>query len=84
MPLGLQPQQAAGRGEVQGVVQQVGQGLAKQEALAQGAQSWCNEVLHPESGRLDTRRLGLQQFLGEIMQVHLDALFQALALLHPG
>ncbi|SST08579.1 Uncharacterised protein [Acinetobacter baumannii] len=82
--LGEQAKDAAGRGEVEGVVEQVGQRLAQQELLAANLAGTFQAVLHPQSLALDTRRLAFQQGRGDLPQVDLADLLQALPLLHLG
>ena len=73
---------AVGWCEVQGVVQQVGQCLAQQEALAAQAEAGRYCLINLQMGSGDTRLLRLQQFVHQWRQRHCHAFFQALALLH--
>ena len=84
LALGGEADEAAGGREVQGVVQQVGQGLAQQEALPLHLHVVADGVVDAQAGRFDARRLGLHQLIHHRRHRHADALFQALALLDLG
>ena len=82
--LGKEPQHALGRGEVQGVFQQIANGLAQQERLTDQGQIRIDALFDLQLLTLDPRALALQQLIDQGRQRHLDSLFQPLALLDLG
>ncbi|MNN21189.1 hypothetical protein D3C81_1344990 [compost metagenome] len=80
LTFGAEADRPARRGEVQGVVEQIGQRLAQQEALAHDHGIGAQQVLDFHIGA----NACLQQFLDQLAQRHRNALLQSLPLLHLG
>ena len=75
-------QGAARRRKVQGIVQQIAQGLAQQERLAVDLHIASNRLFHLQAGAFDARTLRREHVLDHRRQRDVRLFFQALALLH--
>lgn len=82
--LGADAQQAVDGGEVQGVFQQIAQGLTQQKWLAGQHQVGCNVLFNAQLATFDPTAARFQQLIHQCRQRHRDFFFQPLALLDLG
>ncbi|MNN33502.1 hypothetical protein D3C81_1472640 [compost metagenome] len=82
--LQVKQQGATCGGEIQCVIQQVGQRLAHQERITQQAQTSRHPLTHVQTGAFDPRPMSQQQLVHQRRQRHLLFILQGLHLLDPG